>query len=193
MNKFIEFDSGVDFWSTAVEYIGNLDGLSLGVSGGSAGEIVTKLENDSEIFLVDERMVDYNSEFCNCRQLRELDDSLRITCMKHDEDFQLSLPYQLDIAVMGIGSDGHFASLFEKSDFSSKEVIVETETDNHEIKKRISLSMNYLLKTSKVLFLLKGESKKSIWDKLKNNQVGGLPIGYFMDNFDGEILFLYLK
>lgn len=193
MNKFIEFQSEVDFWSEAIEYLGEMDGLAFGVSGGSAGEIVTKLKNNSEIFLVDERMVDYNSKFCNCRQLRELGDSLGIACMKHDEDFSLNLPDHLDMAVMGIGSDGHFASLFEKSDYSSKEVIVETETKNHEIKKRLSLSMSYLLKTSKVVFLLKGESKKNMWNKLKNNQVGGLPIGYFMDNFEGEIRFLYLK
>lgn len=189
MDKFKEFSDESLFWDYALAFIESSQ--SVGISGGSTGKLL-KHTNGGEFFLVDERNVPYESEYSNCRILREYSSENEIRCMKYDDDFIAMLPEALDAAVMGIGNDGHFASLFAGTDFESEETLVDTIAHGTNVKKRISLSMNYLLKTKKVLFLLSGKGKKEIWDKLKNNQLDGLPIGYFMDNFEGEIGFAYL-
>lgn len=188
MSKFFEFEDKQSLWDHAIEFIGR--SKKVGVSGGSAGDVVEYAKN-KEWFLVDERIVDYESKYCNCRILREKT-SNQIHCLYHDDQFLEILPKHLECSVMGIGSDGHLASLFDGADFESLEVIISTIAPDKDTKDRLTLSMNYLLKSKKVLFLLFGYKKREIWNKIKNNQVDGLPIGYFLDKYSGELQVLFL-
>lgn len=189
MTEFIEFETRIDLWEYATKFINNTE--IIGVSGGSAGEIV-KYSSGKEWFLVDERIVEYDSQYCNCRILRESTFDL-IHCLYHDKNYLKEAPKYLDKVVMGIGNDGHIASLFQESTFDSTEISLKTISTDTKTKQRISLSMKYLLNSSKVLFILTGQHKLEIWNKIKNNQVDNLPIGYFLNNFKGESSIAFCK
>ena len=73
-----------------------------------------------------------------------------------------------DIAVIGMGDDGHIASLFPPltdEAFEDKDVIITT-TDKFVIRERISVSLPFLTKVRLPIFLLQGEKKKAVWDEM---------------------------
>ena len=88
-----------------------------------------------------------------------------------------------DLALLGIGEDGHIASLFPNFDFNNPKnlrdlIIVNNAPKNP--KNRLSLSGNRLNKTNNILYIARGENKKNIIleleenDKLPCNQVKGI-------------------
>jgi 6-phosphogluconolactonase len=69
-----------------------------------------------------------------------------------------------DLTILGVGEDGHIASLFPKGNYLNdfQENVHITRTKSIEIPERISISLNSLLKSSLILILLAGENKKHI-------------------------------
>lgn len=88
-----------------------------------------------------------------------------------------------DLALLGIGEDGHIASLFPNFDFNNpknlKDIIIVNNAPKNP-KNRLSLSGNRLNKTNNILYIARGENKKNIIleleenDKLPCNQVSGI-------------------
>lgn len=72
---------------------------------------------------------------------------------------------------LGIGSDGHTASLFpEKQKNLSKEPVLETQNQNHP-HKRITLSYNTILNAEKVVFVIDDINKKKIVNNILGNNI----------------------
>jgi 6-phosphogluconolactonase len=69
-----------------------------------------------------------------------------------------------DLTILGIGEDGHFASLFPNGDYLNGDQphVIHTRAKNTKIKDRISISINDILKSDMILVLLTGENKRHV-------------------------------
>lgn len=128
-------------------------------------------------YLSDERYVPLSSDLSNYRMVREsLGERAKIaffkTEMQAEEcamDYSLQLPERLHIALLGVGEDGHTASLFPDTpcvDVSPK-VCVSTSPDGLV---RLSLKEEYLNLSCLVIFFLKGERKRKALEALLRGQ-----------------------
>lgn len=201
MNRFLEFNTEKKYWEKAVSIANSVMGENYGISGGSAGYLIEYLPDDFVMgkrwFLVDERKVSLEDDESNCKLIKKYNSEIELNCLWHDDNYVKSLPDKLDLVIMGVGPDGHIASLFDENDYLKKSVVVETSTDDFMVRERISLGMQYLLKSKKVLILMKGKPKFAIWNKMinldKEKKEGLSPIEYFLNHFDGDLIGLYLN
>lgn len=71
---------------------------------------------------------------------------------------------QFDLVLLGMGKDGHVASIFpgDKEAIDSKEQALHTQTDDFPIQDRVTLSLKKIKDAKHVMMLLKGKAKKSI-------------------------------
>ncbi|WP_448587420.1 6-phosphogluconolactonase [Thermocrinis sp.] len=121
-------------------------------------------------FLTDERL---NPNYSNYKSIREnlgerahiLAVDLNLPVDKACEEYSKLLPDSLDIALLGVGEDGHTASLFPKTECKNitQKVCLSTSPDGMQ---RISLTYDYLNLSCVVVFAMKGESKKEAYEKL---------------------------
>ena len=77
------------------------------------------------------------------------------------DDYIKELPEKFDIIILGVGEDGHIASLFPGNDinYNEKKVIF-IDNSPKEPSKRISLSFNAFNKDAVVILLFLGDEKK---------------------------------
>lgn len=133
-------------------------------------------------YLSDERYVPISSELSNYRAIREsLGERAKIaffkTEMQAEEcamDYSLQLPERLHIALLGVGEDGHTASLFPDSQCvdASPKVCISRSPDGLI---RLSLKEEYLNLSCVVIFFLKGEKKRWALEALLRGQ--NIPAG----------------
>jgi 6-phosphogluconolactonase len=77
--------------------------------------------------------------------------------------------YLPDIIVLGMGTDGHIASLFPPlSDESLSDIhlVLHTQTDTFVARDRITLALNPIAAATHHLLLLKGKEKREAWEKM---------------------------
>ncbi len=133
-------------------------------------------------YLSDERYVDINSDLSNYKALREsLGSRAKLSFFKTEMDieecamdYSFQLPERLHIALLGVGEDGHTASLFpnvECREVSQKVCI----SRSHDGLLRLSLSYSYLSSSCVVIFFLKGEGKKEALESMLTEE--RLPAG----------------
>ncbi|MCS7170914.1 MAG: 6-phosphogluconolactonase [Aquificaceae bacterium] len=124
-------------------------------------------------YLSDERHVAQTSELSNYKAIREaLGERARLAFFKTEMppeecaiDYSLQLPDRLHIAILGVGADGHTASLFpgvECQDVSPKVCL----SRSPEGLLRLSLKEEYLNLTCVVVFFLKGEEKREAFESM---------------------------
>ncbi|WPM32279.1 6-phosphogluconolactonase [Hydrogenobacter sp. T-2] len=118
-------------------------------------------------YLSDERYVPFSSELSNYRVVKEaIGNRGRLAFFKTEMpleecamDYSFQLPDRLHIALLGVGADGHTASLFpgvECQDVSPK-VCISRSPDGL---LRLSLKEEYLNESCVLVFFLKGEEKR---------------------------------
>jgi 6-phosphogluconolactonase len=148
------------------------------------------------IGLVDERLVDPNSTDSNEQSLRKvfLDQSNQIkgmlTCHETPEQNmeQVRREYGMfiertDVVLLGMGNDGHTASLFPGDEVSERLLhsdelgIFYTQAPSHPTK-RMTCSKEMLLRAKHLMLLIMGEQKFSILHQAKNSS---LPIASFLE------------
>jgi 6-phosphogluconolactonase len=163
--------------------------------------------NQITIGLVDERMVAEDSEFSNAAMLKKLlineiagnkkpaflplvystdDDEMNLkTATEH-----LNLIGLPDVVVLGMGNDGHFASLFP-GDFASEQSLRQISTDALLYTKapqfphsRISHSWAYLRQSGKLYLHITGNEKK---DLIRNQHKGKLPIDTVLNDKETSV------
>lgn len=174
------------------------------LSGGSTPGPVYKLLDEKCDFLknvqfglVDERFVPISSEFSNESLIRSCfsthpQKEYNIEGMvfdSTDEEANLEIleekyaPFtkRTNIAIMGMGSDGHTASIFPEDPASDKALeqdfsaMLATRAPS-EPKKRITCNMNMIAKSNKIYLLISGEEK---WGVL-NDTGRKLPIHHLL-------------
>jgi 6-phosphogluconolactonase len=163
------------------------------LSGGSTPEpvyrlLATKIKNQTNIHwgLVDERFVDVHSEFSNEKMIRNaLGNQVLLTGMVLDaENYEDNLKtvnekyadfiQQTDIILLGMGEDGHFASLFP-GDFVSEKLLAQNQlgifntTAPNMPHNRITCSMQLILNSSMILLMITGKKKKEVLENLHLN------------------------
>ena len=80
----------------------------------------------------------------------------------------------VDIVTLGLGEDGHIASLFPPlpdEAFGPKNVI-HTTTDRFDVRERISVTMPVLTVAKSSVFFLKGAEKKRVWEQMTTSKDG---------------------
>ncbi len=166
----------------------------LGLSGGSTPQPMYEGLATSKwidwtkvsIFLVDERYVPITHQASNQRMVRESllakikvsekqllfpDTSLPIDeCVQQYESalatlLQRGVP---DIVTLGLGEDGHTASLFPPltDDALGSRLVIHTETERFAVRNRISLTLPILEQSTGRIFFLAGHKKKMLWEKM---------------------------
>jgi 6-phosphogluconolactonase len=163
--------------------------ISIALSGGSTPEPIYKLLKSSKklpwnrihIFLVDERYVPINHPDSNYgmiikalgkTQIQKLKNfthfhtELSITaCLKkYSTDLQASAKGKnapsFDLTILGIGPDGHTASLFpETTALTTRQPVAHTTTTAFKVKDRLTITFPVILKSKTLLILMKGQEK----------------------------------
>lgn len=172
----------------------------IGVSGGSTpkktyeGLGLMAKENQldllkTDIFLLDERMVALDNKASNYKLIREsIYAGVNLQFLNNLHYFETGLGrYQaaekfkkeltalanleMDLVILGIGSDGHFASIFPGYlEVDKGEIVIMSETEQFEIEERVSVGPAVILNAKKILVLLKGEEKRAVVEELLNGQ-----------------------
>jgi len=149
------------------------------------------------LYQTDERYVQSQSEASNQRELRDTLGEEVVNRLRGFEMFDTSLDWEesadeyaarlehaepgLDIVVLGIGSDGHFASLFPEGPYWEHEVgsraIISNAPAHMEVSERLSLAPRLILESSHVVILIRGERKQDVVQELAcgNKSVSEFP------------------
>lgn len=158
-----------------------------------------------QLILIDERCIPPNHEQSNFRMLNEaLFSNIKIepenifvfNTFLPPEEAVNKLQGQLenlrrerhplfDILILGMGTDGHIASLFPHSDaLESPRLVTTSRTDQFEVKNRLTLTFESLLDSDEIILLIHGEEKKKTLEKARQPNVDfhDFPIAKILQN-----------
>ena len=124
--------------------------------------------NEATFLMSDERVVDIEDPFSNEGEFIKLSNisNDNLISLRDKEIIQkLNNISSYEIAILGMGEDGHFASIFPNcintsSALNSQNKIVAFE-DKHLDYPRISLSLNEILKAEKIILIASSKRKQS--------------------------------
>ena len=90
---------------------------------------------------------------------------------------------QFDLIFMGIGNDGHIASLFPDYDFNNKDQgLVKYVVVDSEIQDRISMTIPLLNNAKNRIFGIIGDSKKKIYSELLSSKNTNYPVSHLLSS-----------
>lgn len=170
----------------------------LGLCGGSTPKMIyhALAERPIEwtnvwVFLTDERYVDAQDPESNFGMIkRNLVDIAHLApeqiiapntslpldgCVAaYDESLRqlFSTKGEPDVSVLGMGTDGHVASLFPPlpEDAFGGALVLRTFTESFAVRDRITVTMPVLLRAEHHFVFLKGEEKKQMWETVTTSQ-----------------------
>ena len=90
-----------------------------------------------------------------------------------------TLPWPADVAVLGMGLDGHIASIFPGMPYDSKDLVITAQAQTQP-KARVSLSMDVLLKAKRLMMLVSGTPKWLLCQRLLEDEAEDLPLRHLM-------------
>jgi 6-phosphogluconolactonase len=210
------FTNEEKFITASADYIescSNFEGAKVALSGGSTPRPVYKALSKRELydfkkvqfFMVDERYVPPTDPKSNYKliveampkaHLHSFDTDLPIDESVKDYEDKLHeyLIGPLNLCVLGIGTDGHFASIFPNSPaINEKELLImHTQTENHDIKDRLTMTMPLIMQSEKLLVLVKSSEKWEAIQKLSDDTIDpdSFPAKHLMNHHSLLIHFL---
>ena len=165
-------------------YLSSCGRVALGVSGGSSPlemlEILFSHFSQLEaknlfVFQVDERFVSPDNPNSNQIKIGSRipshikDRFFPIDILSNIEETQWAYEKKLslfgsglDIVLLGLGTDGHAASLFSDENLRLKGRLCITQCSNYH---RVGFTSDYILKAKEIVFFVPGSDKKSIIDE----------------------------
>jgi len=196
VSKFI-----IEKLNSAIERKGQ---ASLVVSGGSSPiSIYEELSNAdvswSKVFLtlVDDRLVEPNHEDSNQNLLykhliKNKAKEVKFFPLDDEVSFNKDFKKPFDITLLGMGEDGHFASLFpnminlpEAFSLNTEPRVLKTPALGIPLYPRITMNLSMIMESSYIILLVKGKLKQDILDKAKMNS--DYPIHHLINNRNKEI------
>ena len=179
--------------------IENEGSAGLVLSGGSSPiSIYEELSNIdiswSKVFLtlVDDRLVDPDHKDSNQKLLHNhliKNKAKNINFFPLTENFLPNTEFKkpFDVTLLGMGEDGHFASLFpdminqyEAFDINASPKILITPPQGNPLIPRITMNLSLIMESLSIILLVKGKAKQNIFDKAKQDQK--LPIHHLIKN-----------
>jgi len=166
--------------------------FNVAVAGGSLIQVLAEALQEQDvtgwhIFMVDERMVPLGSKDSNCGALmKALEDvsgivsgitfhpvNVTLDVAKAAFDYAALLPDHLDIALMGMGPDGHIASLFPSLGFSPSDPrsCIPVSNSPKPPAERVTMSVSYLSKSERMGFVVMGQEKRDAWERVLANDM----------------------
>ena len=179
--------------------IENEGSASLVLSGGSSPfSIYEELSNIdipwSKVFLtlVDDRLVDPDHKDSNQKLLHNhfiKNKAKNINFFPLTENFLSDTEFKkpFDFTLLGMGEDGHFASLFpdminnnDAFDLNASPKILITPPQGNPNLPRITMNLSLIMESINIVLLIKGKVKQDIFNKAKKDE--DLPIHYLIKN-----------
>ena len=172
---------------------------SLVVCGGTSPiSIYEELSNIdiswSKVFLtlVDDRLVDPDHRDSNQKLLHNhfiKNKAKNINFFPLTENFLSNTEFKkpFDITILGMGEDGHFASLFpdminqyEAFDINASPKILTTLPKGNPLIPRITMNLSLIMESINIILLVKGKAKQNIFEKAQKEKK--LPIHHLIKN-----------
>jgi len=175
------------------EQINTSEEANLAVSGGSTPfDIYRELANQDldfskiDLIQVDERYVPETSIESNWNSVEksfeglEFKQTIRFEYSSSIQDtldqFQQHLPHRLGVTILGMGLDGHFASLFPDGEYwdnpTSDKALITQAPNYYPTRDRLSLSPKYIYNSEKIIILIKGKDKHDKLQEYIKNPIG---------------------
>ena len=149
------------------------------------------------IFLVDDRLVEPQSEFSNQKLLKThlLKNNAKksiFTPLSTDLISRNLMPDIFTVMLLGMGNDGHFASLFPEMlvqtrnfaennlgyDFSAEPSVITTPALGNPKLPRISMNLSLILKSKRIILLANGKEKQAVLKSAEKDKM--LPIYHLL-------------
>ena len=181
------------------ESINKFGTASLVVPGGSSPIKIFKDLSQIElswskvqITLVDDRLVDPQNENSNQKLLSEyffINKAKNANFFPLSEDLIFNKKFKIpfDVTLIGMGEDGHFASLFpsmigDKEGFSieANHKIFKTSPQGEPFLPRITMNLSLIMSSELIILLVKGKAKQNILELAKNDET--YPIHFLLKN-----------
>lgn len=171
----------------------------LALSGGATPQKIYRMlakEKDInwsqvELYMVDERYVPLDDKYSNHRMISEslakpLEGKLRAfhffdtslpmaqALKAYEKELRVNDTSFFDLIILGIGIDGHTASLFPRSKALKieKRWVAHAATDQFDVRDRLTLTYPALESSKEIFFLIKGEEKRSVLSQLVHSKPG---------------------
>ncbi len=168
----------------------------------------------THIFLVDERFVPFNNAASNFGMIKEsliknihiptanihpidtAEDSPDISATKYEAELNSFFALQsgefpvFDLIILGVGEDGHTASLFpnDPAIFEEKRLAVAASNDKLE-HKRVTISLPLINNARNIIFLVTGKNKAPVIKEILEKHQQQLPAARVMPQ-NGELFFI---
>jgi len=154
--------------------------------------------HDVNISLVDDRVVDRNHEDSNEKLVNDLliknkakNASFISICNQSNDLLNLKRPF--GVMLLGMGEDGHFASLFPKLietnpeyfDTNSDAEVFFTEPMGNPCHRRVSMNLSMILESKNIFLLVSSERKLEVLNQAKSDK--SLPLYYLLNQNKIEI------
>ena len=169
------------------------------VSGGNSPLEIFHCLNDMpipwskiEIILGDDRLLDSTNADSNERLIFEnlminRASKARYISLSNPELCPSDLTYPFDVVLLGMGLDGHFASLFPDLLMNTDLFNINAEQDfyvsdfplGNPSYRRITMTLSMLLNTERCILLVSSDSKRMVLDQAKEDE--SLPVHYLLN------------